>query len=227
MRENQKPLDFLSSLFDESLFEEFVSYAIANLCDESPRYTYGLEMEKQDPITGELTITFMPFEHVVKLQVLKAKEQIISDMAAEIVQKEDLKYKAVIVDHYYTSISYLASKIDVAKHLVPYPFVKEIIISLKTTLDEKYQPMTENNTCTKSKFQWLGNTNVLTTLFHDLLYGQNKKPALLVAKEVDIKKFLLEHFIDKEGNTLSSDTINKYFSSSQKHAKSGDKIVLP
>ena len=147
MRESQKPLDFLTSLKEEKLFQEFANHVVVNLCDDFNGKYCGAFIEVPDPVTGLSKMYVEPFTDIMEREVTKAKEQLLSEIAAEIVQKEDLKYKAAIVDHYITSISYLASSLEGKKHLVDYPFIKEIIDSLKTTLDEKYKSHTISNGC--------------------------------------------------------------------------------
>lgn len=229
MIDNQKPLDFLNSLKEERLFQEFANYVVVNLCDDFNGKYCGAFIEVPDPVTGQSNMYVEPFTAIMEREITKVKEQLLSEIATEIVQKEDLKYKAAIVDHYLTSISYLASSLDGKKHLVNYPFVKEIIDGLKTTLEDKYRHQTISNSCTSSKFQWAGKTNVLVTLFYDLVTGQDHKAPLLTAKKDEVKKFLKEHFVDADGNLLSEATINTIFTPSKgdKRAKIGDRIELP
>jgi hypothetical protein len=230
MRENQKPIDFISSLKDEILFQQFISYAIVHLSDDPPDHSGPvLEIESINPINGNSVISYMPFSYVVELEITRVKEQLLSDIALEIVQQADLKYKAAIADYYLTEISYVASSLEGKKHLVDYPFIKEIIGSLKTTLEEKYKPQTTNNSCANTKFQWAGKTNVLITLFYDLVTGQDNKVPLLIAKKDEVKKFIKEHFTDAKGDILSPSTVDTIFTPSKvdKRAKKGDRIEIP
>lgn len=85
------------------------------------------------------------------------------------------------------------------------------------------------------KIRWLGETKMLTTLFLDLLNGQKKttkgekstKP-IMKARLIDIKKMLLENFIDKEGNPLKPSTIKSYLISNKPNSKTleGGRIEL-
>jgi len=78
------------------------------------------------------------------------------------------------------------------------------------------------------KIKWLGKTNVLLTLFYDLLNGQDGKAPLIEANKNDIKLFLKDNFLDSEGNKLSESTIITLFTPSKedKRANRGDRIEL-
>lgn len=87
------------------------------------------------------------------------------------------------------------------------------------------------------KIQWLGNTNLLGTLFYDLLNGQEKlvgrernttKPLIKSTKE-EIISVLQNCFVDKNNKTIPQTTLSDYLNSSkpQKRAKSNKRIELP
>jgi len=78
------------------------------------------------------------------------------------------------------------------------------------------------------KIKWLGKTNVLTTLFYDMLNGQDRRSSLIEATQEDIKGFLMNNFLDADGNELTLDTIVTYMRSdkAEKRAKIGDRIEL-
>lgn len=78
------------------------------------------------------------------------------------------------------------------------------------------------------KFQWMGKTNILVTLFYDLLNGQDNREPLLQADKNELKKFLLANFLDADGNILSESTITTIFTPSKedKRSNKGDRIEL-
>jgi hypothetical protein len=83
------------------------------------------------------------------------------------------------------------------------------------------------------KIQWLGKTNVLATLFYDLLKGQEKGKGietspLLKAEKQDIVNLLVNNFLDSKGNPLSEVTISHYLNKSkiETRAKIGSRIEL-
>jgi hypothetical protein len=79
------------------------------------------------------------------------------------------------------------------------------------------------------KIQWLAETNVLTTLFYELLNGQKKtkkgasntKP-FIKAKTVDIERLLIENFLDLTGKPLSISTIKTYLNNSRPETRVGE-----
>jgi hypothetical protein len=78
------------------------------------------------------------------------------------------------------------------------------------------------------KIQWMGKTNVLVTLFYDLMNGQDSREPMIKATKADIKEFLMNNFIDADGNTLSESTITTIFTPSkdEKRANKGDRVEL-
>ena len=85
-----------------------------------------------------------------------------------------------------------------------------------------------SNSTNVSKIKWLGRTNVLATLFYDLLHGQDRGPSLIEATQEDVKNFLMNNFLDADGNDLTLDTIVTYMRPDkvEKRAKIGDRIEL-
>jgi hypothetical protein len=78
------------------------------------------------------------------------------------------------------------------------------------------------------KIKWLCKTNVLATLFYDMLNGQDKGPSLIDSAQEDLKNFLVNNFLDADGNELSVDTVNTYIRTDKpgKRAKIDDRIEL-
>lgn len=81
----------------------------------------------------------------------------------------------------------------------------------------------------KSKIQWLENTNLLTTLFYDMLNGQNKgkseppRKPMLKSTIKDIAKLINENFVDAKGNPIPMTTLSDYLSTSS--VKSANKLL--
>ena len=78
------------------------------------------------------------------------------------------------------------------------------------------------------KIKWKGKTNVLVTLFYDLLNGQDNKEQLIEAQKKDIKNLLIQNFTDADGNPFSESTIDTILSTTKtdKRANKGDRIEL-
>lgn len=80
----------------------------------------------------------------------------------------------------------------------------------------------------KIRIKWLSKTNVLTTLFYDLLNGQDKGSPLIEATVDDIKRLLINNFMDSDGKEFSKDTLDTYLRPDrvEKRAKRGDRIEI-
>jgi uncharacterized protein Smg (DUF494 family) len=80
----------------------------------------------------------------------------------------------------------------------------------------------------KIRIKWLPTRNVLTTFFFDLLNGQDKGSPLIEATVDDIKRLLINNFVDSDGKEFSKDTLDTYLRPDrvEKKAKRGDRIEL-
>ena len=97
-------------------------------------------------------------------------------------------------------------------------------------LELEFKPRTST-----PKIQWLESTNILTTLFHDLLNGQKKtrkgenntKP-FLKAKLTDIENLLISNFLDSNGKPFSRSTLKTYLNNSRPETRvaEGGRIEL-
>lgn len=104
-------------------------------------------------------------------------------------------------------------------------------IPFQDSLIHENQDVKELNTNTKNnveKIKWLGQLNVLTTLFYDLLNGQDKGQPLIEASPKVLEEFICNNFVDSEGHELSKGTVESYLKRSkpEKRAKRGDRIEL-
>ena len=84
------------------------------------------------------------------------------------------------------------------------------------------------NNVFNQKIKWLANTNVLTTLFYDMLYGQDKGSSLIESSHEDIRNFLMNNFIDADGKELAFNTADTYIRLErvEKRAKRGNRSEL-
>ena len=98
-----------------------------------------------------------------------------------------------------------------------------------------YKPQKQQAYNLAPKIQWLETTNLLTTLFYDLLNGQKKAKKgakntrpFIKAKTTDIEKLLIENFLDSEGKELSPETIKTYLNNSrpETRVREGGRIEL-
>jgi len=79
-----------------------------------------------------------------------------------------------------------------------------------------------------SRIKWLAKTNILTTLFYDLMNGQDRNESIIEATKKDIIDLIVNNFVDSDGSQFSKHTIetNLRDSTPEKKAKRGDRIEL-
>jgi hypothetical protein len=89
-------------------------------------------------------------------------------------------------------------------------------------------PILDNKVDSNPKIKWLGNINVLTTLFYDLMNGQDRNAPLIETTKKDIIDLIVNNFVDSDGIQFSKHTIetNLRDSTPEKKAKRGDRIEL-
>ena len=82
---------------------------------------------------------------------------------------------------------------------------------------------------TPAKIQWLGQVNVLGTLFYHLLKGQDGGPPYIAGSVEQVKRMLVDNFVDSEGHELSKGTLDTILmpSRAEKRANVGDRIEFP
>lgn len=96
------------------------------------------------------------------------------------------------------------------------------VTSFSSLLQDIFQFKKQETKSPTPKIQWLEATNLLTTLFYDLLNGQKKskkgsintKP-FIRAKNADIEKLIIDNFLDSDGKPFSSSTIKTYLNNSR------------
>ncbi len=148
----------------------------------------------------------------------------------------DIKQKEGYITTTLSIINGLLSKLKERKDLSKYTCIEESLVEIKSSIYSKYSIHLPLNLSTKEtlakpthKIQWLGKTNVLVTLFYDLLNGQDKGEPLINYPKDELKQFIASSFLDKDGNELSQATIDTIFTPSKgdKRSKIGDRIELP
>ncbi len=92
------------------------------------------------------------------------------------------------------------------------------------TRSQNHTPTFKSN----PKIKWLGKINILTTLFYDMLNGQDRAMPLIDASLDDIESLILNNFLAADGKELSKDTIHTILRPDKydKRAKKGDRIEI-
>lgn len=81
------------------------------------------------------------------------------------------------------------------------------------------------------KIKWLGSKTVLCTLIFELWQGQRRDKliatkSMIEASKDDLKSFILNNFIDSEGNLFSASTVDDYLNKSKKKPKSAQGVRI-
>lgn len=111
--------------------------------------------------------------------------------------------------------------------------INEALEELEANLimDDRFSEKNQKSnvkTFSNPKIKWLGNINVLTTFFYDLMNGQDRNAPLIETTKKDIIDLIVNNFVDSDGNQFSKNTIetNLRDSTPEKKAKRGDRIEL-
>jgi hypothetical protein len=180
-----------------------------------------------------------------KLRFIKSSLQVspISGNICKIInEKNSLEFQTVMFNNCISEIDLLNIELLEKKFLTDkYPFILDELRKIKDSLNTSYGfliPKKGNVNSTiihKPKIQWLGKTNLLTTLLYDLWQGQDngsKLPSskpLIKAQLKDLTELLVNNFIDEKGNPMKEKTISDYLNTSKpkKRAKKGVRLEIP
>jgi hypothetical protein len=129
--------------------------------------------------------------------------------------KQQVFVKAIIAE--LQVLQDAISKLELEpKHEVYKSILLDKVIAFSKLIENIYLPQNQKlavSTPTQptKKLRWMGNTNILTTLFYDLINGieSAKIPRLIDADAPEIEAFIITNFIDKDGNDFPpKSTIN-------------------
>jgi len=157
----------------------------------------------------------------------KEKLAFLNSLDIHILNEKDSKSANEYLLKILFEVNYLMAASKDKEYLEKYPVIIETIKAIKNHLHLKYGlsdnlNIVSNKKGINPKIQWLGKTNVLTTLFYDLLNGiksENIQP-LIKATTKDIEKLIVENFIDQDGNEFQMEsTIKDYLKPSKQSSK--------
>jgi hypothetical protein len=134
-----------------------------------------------------------------------------------------------------TSIDTAIGKLSTYEDVKQYPAILNTYNEIKGELSNRKKRLIQppqadhHKKQAPAKIQWVGQVNVLGTLFYHLLKGQDGGAPYISASVEQVKRMLTDNFIDHEGFDLSKATLDTIFtpSRSEKRANVGDRIELP
>lgn len=192
--------------------------------------------------TGEIPMpTFTSYLTDKSIIISKEVSQYIDSQIQLESTKEGQQLK--LARHMSEIDSYI-QKMEANTFLNPeYDFFIKDLSKIKLDILAQYAHLKEEPAISKipiqNKIQWVGNINLLTTLFYDLLNGQEKgigknkitTPPLIKCQKKDIERLLAENFIDVNAKPLKESTISDYLNKSEAKSSSklhsGSRIELP
>jgi len=224
-----KPLEACEEEFYEGAIQEYQS-------PESRRQGYIIDL-KVNSDGGESEFKLY-FKDVLANKFLEQKSLAIQAIENELMGMVDMNSLKVKLAVLLASTTSLIDKMNAYRETARFPFLSETFNQLRDELDTKARqlgfgakPASKQPDKSDSviKLQWLGQLNILGTLFYDLRKGQDGGSPYLSGSVEDVKRVVIKNFIDSEGNDLSKATLDTIFmpSRSEKRANIGDRIELP
>lgn len=178
------------------------------------------------------------FKDVIASRFVEQKSLAIQAIENELMGMADMNSLKVKLTVLSVSAISLIEKMNAYKETARFPFLTATFNELRDELEMKAQqfgfvakPVAKQSdkSDNASKLQWLGQLNVLGTLFYDLRKGQDGGAPYISASVELVKRMLMDNFVDSEGYSLSKATLDTIFMPSrpEKRANIGDRIELP
>lgn len=150
---------------------------------------------------------------------------------------DDEKKQTLYLKTIYKTLNSLILYAERLDYVNKYIFIANCLKDLKAELLDKYnvpddteapkQINLSSSPQSSHKLQWMGKSKVLITLFYDLYSNvENGGEPLIKATKDQVKNFLLNNFIEKDGQPLSPSSIDTLLTPSKedKRALKGDRI---
>lgn len=224
---NEKLKFMLGADFSPVIKRDFqndtIEYAVTNALEEAndvrvETITFAGYLEEK--IAGEMINSFDLIDNAI--------------LAIDDDKKQSLYLKTLYKT--FNSLILYAERLD---YTHKYIFIANCLKDLKTELLDKYNVPDDTETqkqinlssSSKSshKLQWMGKSKILITLFYDLYSNvENSGEPFIRASKEQIKNFLLNNFIEKDGQPLSASSIDTILTPSKedKRALKGDRIDI-
>lgn len=237
---NNHPLEFFKELAENS---QTIGKTKAKFYSSySEEMVLELDREREfikiiNPFDSESDSIIRYFHGYLKEVCNERMHHCLKQIEVDVLSAGDSAKEKNYLQRIVTEIDLLVSKKNNRNDLDKYPFIVTTLESTKEYVQSHYGLAKKDSSVTSlqspSKIKWRGKINVLTTLFYDLIHGkeskdESKKIAPLIdASPKEIEDFILNNFLDENGEPFSQKTINtnlKPSKQSEKRAK-GDIVI--
>lgn len=241
--EQSNPLQFFVDLADEKPIEglsrqlqreQYLSeFSIEDLIDEDGNIK-AEQPRWADDLIGDSGYWYSSyFVDNLPRKMLTEQSKALNSIDNNLATVPDLNVAFTKLTTFIQSLDAVISKLQAIDQVKLYPSVMESVGTLRDELQKRkkriIQPAQGAKDAEPSKIQWLGQVNVLGTLFYHLLKGQDGGAPYIAGSVEQVKRLLVDNFVDSEGHELSKGTLDTIFTPSrhEKRANEGDRIELP
>ena len=232
----QHPLTFFFNLVETDKLNAIKVEFYAGADEDSYDQTIDLEKESRRVTYSDRTNYGYETEYFTDYLAVVLQEQkslAMQNLDFLIIAEAPTKRLDVCLIAVHSSLNLLIKKVKANKEFKRYPIVLKSYDSLREYIDSKAEAIkTPTKVVSQSSnggLQWIGQENVLGTLFYDLLKGQDGGAPYINAKSIDIQRFIAKNFVGKEGGSVSLESLKTIFTPSKvkKRAMVGTRIELP
>lgn len=232
----QHPFSFFFSLVETDRLNALKGEFYAGADQDNYEQTVDREKESRRASYSDGGFGWQETEYFTDYLFTQMQEQrslAMQQLDLLLMHEPDVKRMYVCLTSVKSSLDLLIKKVKVKKELKRYPAILECLNSLLEYVEMKEEairpPVTSAPITSDGKLQWLGQENVLGTLFYDLFKGQDGGAPYIKAKSIDIQRFIVANFRDKHGGTFSHESLKTIFTpgKGKKRAPIGTRIELP
>lgn len=193
--------------------------------------TYSLENLANDYVGSTLKTGRMPFdantaecEEYILMKCSGVNAKIMNALDSSLFVEQPISERKFKIEFAISRIHYYLEKLPaIHADKVAIDLIFQSLSDLEFDIENRFEFILGKkgeSIANKPKIQWLENTNLLTTLFFEMLNGQDKgksapiRQPLIKSTIKDIARLINENFIDAKGNPIPMSTLSDYLSKS-------------
>ncbi|SEW35733.1 hypothetical protein SAMN05428988_4382 [Chitinophaga sp. YR573] len=200
---------------------DLIEYAVTNALEED----------------GALKVEIVTFAGQLEIKINDEMFNVIDQIDNVILLFDDEKKQVLYLKTLFKTLNSLILYAEKLEHINKYIFIANALKDLKAELADKYSVQDDtiaqkninlpSSPQSSHKLQWMGKSKVLISLFYDLYSNvENGGEPLIKATKEQVKNFLLNNFLEKDGQPLSASSIDTILTPSKedKRALKDDRI---